>query len=339
MVRFPQRPIVWTIVLSSLGWAALAANPACARSEDAPGHVHIRSDQSDDPSGHVRIRSDGPSQPAGRVRIRNLDSVPPRAVAARIKYATPQKLTTARPAPPPLRNVVVSQPTPASSFSLAVWRYSYGPAPTGAAPWSHNVILANGESTDTTPDCPAVSDEDVRAFGSGIDAATERRPIASLKADMKMRLSQEHSSLMDEHDRAIVRETGRCAAENDRLVVQRYYLQKYGPGYDRSSYARWDACPAPSFPFSYHPLYFEDPNLERCGYSQGCLCQSAISGFQFYGNVALLPIKMLLLPPCSCVYPQPDCEPCLRYSCCDNMLGPFPERLFRSPCYSSRRWR
>ncbi|MBI3863243.1 MAG: hypothetical protein HY290_15235 [Planctomycetia bacterium] len=189
------------------------------------------------------------------------------------------------------------------------------------------------DAAPTTTDCPAVSEEEIRTFGGEIDATTRRRPIRMLRADTQMRLAAEHSSLMSDSDRTAVREKGRCAAEHDRLVVRQYFQQKYGPGYDRSSGAWWcDDSLAPEFPFCYHPLYFEDPNLERCGYSKGCCCQPLVSGFQFYANVALLPAKMLLMHPCSYVYPQCDCDPCTRYSCVDNLLGPCP-------CYTRRNCR
>jgi hypothetical protein len=200
-----------------------------------------------------------------------------------------------------------------------------------------SVALAEGEPGTAASDCPAVTDEEIRQFSGTIDATIERQPIRSMRADMQMRLSAGHSSLMNDQDRAMVREKGRCAAANDRTIVRAYYQQKYGLGYDRSLSVWSDASLAPEFPFCYHPLYFEDANLERCGYSQGCLLQSGISGFQFYANVALLPFKMLCLHPCSYVYPQADCEPCERYGCCDNLWGPRPESLFSSPCFSRRR--
>ncbi len=51
----------------------------------------------------------------------------------------------------------------------------------------------------------------------------------------------------------------------------------------------------------YHPLYFEDVNLERYGYSYGCL-QPAVSYAHFFGNVMLWPYHLVEHPPCECVY-------------------------------------
>lgn len=78
---------------------------------------------------------------------------------------------------------------------------------------------------------------------------------------------------------------------------------------------------APDFPFCFRPLRFEDPNLERCGITRSEFLQPAISAGHFFGSVALLPGKMLLLNGCACVSPFPDCPPCSAYSLKDNFLG------------------
>ena len=49
------------------------------------------------------------------------------------------------------------------------------------------------------------------------------------------------------------------------------------------------------------PLYFEEINLERHGYSFG-IVQPGISGLQFYGRLALMPYLMAITPPTECVY-------------------------------------
>jgi hypothetical protein len=63
----------------------------------------------------------------------------------------------------------------------------------------------------------------------------------------------------------------------------------------------------------YHPLYFEEVNLERYGYTCGVL-QPAVSSAHFFGNVLLLPYHLLETPPHSCVsalgYARPgNCAP------------------------------
>lgn len=81
----------------------------------------------------------------------------------------------------------------------------------------------------------------------------------------------------------------------------------------------------PMYPFAYNPIYFEDMNLERCGLSCGCCVQPVVSGLHFFGTVAILPYKMLVSPPCSCVFPPGECPPCFRYSHCENFIGPTPD--------------
>ena len=49
------------------------------------------------------------------------------------------------------------------------------------------------------------------------------------------------------------------------------------------------------------PLYFEDVNLERYGYSWGAL-QPAVSTARFFGDVMALPYHLVRTPPCECTY-------------------------------------
>lgn len=49
-------------------------------------------------------------------------------------------------------------------------------------------------------------------------------------------------------------------------------------------------------PFSHRPLYFEDPNLERCGNGLGCL-QNPVSAIRFLGDAFSLPYQMTRRDP------------------------------------------
>jgi hypothetical protein len=80
------------------------------------------------------------------------------------------------------------------------------------------------------------------------------------------------------------------------------------------SYTPWTIC--------FRPLYFEDVGVERYGQRVRVL-QPAVSGAHFFANVALLPYKMRLRPPRSCV--------------CSNgfsRVGDCPP-----PCYGDCYWR
>ena len=53
--------------------------------------------------------------------------------------------------------------------------------------------------------------------------------------------------------------------------------------------------------YCHRPLYFEDVNLERYGLGFGVV-QPALSAAHFYGNIAILPGRLLFQPPCECRY-------------------------------------
>ncbi len=52
---------------------------------------------------------------------------------------------------------------------------------------------------------------------------------------------------------------------------------------------------------AHHPLYFEEVNLERYGYSFG-LAQPVVSAAHFFGRIPALPYLMTVDPPHRCVY-------------------------------------
>ncbi|HMO86201.1 MAG TPA: hypothetical protein PKC18_14895 [Lacipirellulaceae bacterium] len=52
----------------------------------------------------------------------------------------------------------------------------------------------------------------------------------------------------------------------------------------------------------HRPLYFEQVNLERYGYTVSPLLQPAISGAHFFLTIPALPYKMVAQPPRECVY-------------------------------------
>lgn len=62
-----------------------------------------------------------------------------------------------------------------------------------------------------------------------------------------------------------------------------------------------------SYALHHNPLYFEDPDLERCGVSHGCLTP-AVSAVRFAADTVLLPWKMAADPPCSEVRTLGDCR-------------------------------
>ncbi|WP_442505361.1 hypothetical protein SH528x_004147 [Novipirellula sp. SH528] len=72
--------------------------------------------------------------------------------------------------------------------------------------------------------------------------------------------------------------------------------------------------------FSHQPLYFEQPNLERCGNHYGCL-QNAVSGMEFLYNVKTLPYHLAATPAGQCVSSPGDCQSC---EVMPKRINPFP---------------
>lgn len=64
--------------------------------------------------------------------------------------------------------------------------------------------------------------------------------------------------------------------------------------------------------FCNNPLYFEDPNLERCGRSKGCLT-TAHSALHFAAQIATMPYKATVNHPSDCVAALPDCPTCHKF--------------------------
>ena len=81
-----------------------------------------------------------------------------------------------------------------------------------------------------------------------------------------------------------------------------YYAQGYG------------VCRAPrnTHRFYNNPLYFEDPNLERCGISRGCLT-TASSAVDFAWQTVLMPYRATVQHPSDCVAALPDCPTCYNF--------------------------
>ncbi|HYO24180.1 MAG TPA: hypothetical protein VEQ85_04455 [Lacipirellulaceae bacterium] len=52
----------------------------------------------------------------------------------------------------------------------------------------------------------------------------------------------------------------------------------------------------------HRPLYFEEVNLERYGYTVSPVLQPLISGAHFFATIPTLPYKMVVQPPRECVY-------------------------------------
>lgn len=66
------------------------------------------------------------------------------------------------------------------------------------------------------------------------------------------------------------------------------------------------------YPIFYNPLYFEDPNMERCGISHGCFTEAA-AVLRFFGRIPVVPYLVGSNPPQTCVRSLGTCELCEGY--------------------------
>ncbi|MCA9049658.1 MAG: hypothetical protein KDA89_13075 [Planctomycetaceae bacterium] len=102
----------------------------------------------------------------------------------------------------------------------------------------------------------------------------------------------------------------------------------WGIGYVPASF---DAVCRPNrnmFPICYRPLYFEDPNLERCGIAAGCLTDVRSAAY-FFGRMPVMPYLTTADPPCVCVRAKPDC-PCCHSFGCDGYIPPLRDFEFEA---------
>ena len=91
------------------------------------------------------------------------------------------------------------------------------------------------------------------------------------------------------------------------------YLGIHAPSYYLTSTMIGMQAPyRTAYPLCYRPLYFEDPNLERCGRSYGCLTTARSAGL-FAVQIAALPIHMLIDCPRDRVRALPDCPTCHKF--------------------------
>lgn len=92
------------------------------------------------------------------------------------------------------------------------------------------------------------------------------------------------------------------------------YRARFGRFLDVSGYRGTPRPTLMPFALQYHPLYFEDPNLERCGIHHGCLTD-AVSAVRFFGRVPLAPYLLGSQPPHCHVHSPGQCRSCQAYGC------------------------
>ena len=87
------------------------------------------------------------------------------------------------------------------------------------------------------------------------------------------------------------------------------YMELDAPGYYFTEGYGLRRAPRNTHTFCHNPLYFEDPNLERCGQTKACLTTLS-SAVHFTTMIALTPYLTTVDHPRDCVRALPDCPTC-----------------------------
>lgn len=87
------------------------------------------------------------------------------------------------------------------------------------------------------------------------------------------------------------------------------FLELDAPGYYFTAGYGLRRAPRNTHNFYHNPLYFEDPNLERCGQTKACLTTLS-SAVHFTTMIALTPYLTTVDHPRDCVRALPDCPTC-----------------------------
>ena len=90
-----------------------------------------------------------------------------------------------------------------------------------------------------------------------------------------------------------------------------FLSQRPAVNFSTAYWAPWQAD-RDSYPFCHYPLYFEDPNLERCGRGWSCFTTFVSLG-RFYANVPFLPYRVTAEPHLCRVRTLPDCPECHKF--------------------------
>ncbi len=153
---------------------------------------------------------------------------------------------------------------------------------------------APGVSDENSSDAPGENGN--TAEESSTLVASRRRPLTAIRlADSIVQLDESGQPLAKPED-SNPQQTSSVPAEHH-----------YVPAPWHRSHASRN-----TYPIRYQPLYFEDPNMERCGETGGCLTEVK-SIAHFAGRIPLLPYMMASDSPHKCVRALPDCPTCQQF--------------------------
>ncbi|QDV57342.1 hypothetical protein [Rosistilla oblonga] len=158
---------------------------------------------------------------------------------------------------------------------------------------------------------PANADEPGKSLQSGGSAAAgtvDRDPIADRLASLMKPLGQIRLEPADDGTKAPENRAAAQLPAGETVITA-----EFGP---LSPPNRYPICSC------HNPLYFEEPDLERCG--NGCgIATTAVSAVHFFANTLTLPYQIAADPPCTTQCAAGDCR------CCEEMprMRPFECKL------------
>jgi hypothetical protein len=160
-------------------------------------------------------------------------------------------------------------------------------------------------SSQPSEEAPIASDENLSDTQDENGSTTEElsKPIASGRRPLTAIRLADSIVQLDESGKPLAKPDDSNPQQAASVPAEHHYVP-----------APWHRSHAPrnTYPIRYQPLYFEDPNMERCGETGGCLTEVK-SIAHFAGRIPLLPYMMASDSPHKCVRALPDCPTCQQF--------------------------
>ncbi len=144
-------------------------------------------------------------------------------------------------------------------------------------PWLTWQVVARNQATDTPQDLPEPNSD---ASALPLIASDGLKPLTQVTLDIQPKPGEVPPDV--------------AAVKFAQAGQVAHPIGTYRPW---NLYAFWWESPA----FCHQPLYFEEVNLERYGYSHG-VAQPLVSAAHFFGTIPAMPYLMTAEKPCECVY-------------------------------------
>lgn len=160
-------------------------------------------------------------------------------------------------------------------------------------------------SSQQSEEAPIASDENLSDTQDENGSTTEElsKPIASGRRPLTAIRLADSIVQLDESGKPLPKPDDSNPQQAASVPAEHHYVP-----------APWNRSHVPrnTYPIRYQPLYFEDPNMERCGETGGCLTEVK-SIAHFAGRIPLLPYMMASDSPHKCVRALPDCPTCQQF--------------------------